>query len=192
MNRKTSGAPAPNQTPEPRGTPASGPPRAWIAERFEELEAPLLAYVARKLRLGNKLDVARDIVQEAFVKLCQQPWPKIEPHAQAWLYRTCRNRAIDLTRREGRMSTMHSAADVSTLDNRHGPSPGVDARQAEQLAKVQNQLECLPERQQELLRLRLQDGLSYKQIATVTGLSPSNVGYLLHQAVTSLRKKLQA
>ncbi len=90
------------------------------------------------------------------------------------------------------MSTMHSPADVSTLGDPKLEASDANARHAEQLAEVQGCLSRLPERQQELLRLRLQDGLSYKQIAEVTGLSQTNVGYLLHQAVSSLRKTLTA
>ena len=56
---------------------------------------------------------------------------------------------------------------------------------------LRQQIEQLSEQQQEVLRLRLKDGLSYQQIADVTGLSASNVGYHLHQAVTTLRSKLR-
>ena len=56
---------------------------------------------------------------------------------------------------------------------------------------IRQQIEQLSDQQQEVLRLRLKDGLSYQQIADVTGLSASNVGYHLHQAVTTLRAKLR-
>ena len=48
----------------------------------------------------------------------------------------------------------------------------------------------LSPRQQEVLRLRLQAGLSYREIAEVTGLTIGNVGFHLHQAVRNLRDAL--
>jgi RNA polymerase sigma factor (sigma-70 family) len=163
----------------------SRPPSDWIAQVFARLEWPLVTYVRR--RVGGDLGTAQDVVQESFVKLCQQPWPDIEDHATAWLYRTCRNRAIDISRREGRMSAIQSGQDVTTLDDRAGHRPDERASQGEQIDRMKSHIDDLPDRQQEILRLRLQDGLSYQQIADVTGLTRTNVGYLLHQAISALR-----
>ena len=49
-------------------------------------------------------------------------------------------------------------------------------------------VKSLPERQQEVVRLKFQSGLSYKDISAVTNLSVSNVGLLLHKAVRAIRK----
>ena len=163
-------------------------PRQWVAETFEELEPLLLAYVSRRVR---NPETAQDVVQEAFVKLCQQPWPEIGEHTKAWLYKTCRNRVIDIARREGRMHAVQTDADVSTLYDRKSRPAEDGATRDEQIDQVREQINELHQRQQEILRLRLQEGLSYKQIAEVTGLTATNVGYLLHQAVSGLRGKLQ-
>lgn len=165
------------------------PPTEWVAQVFAQLESPLVAYVRR--RTGGDVEAARDVVQEAFVKLCQQSWPDIEEHATAWLYRTCRNRAIDITRREGRMNAIQSGTNVSSLHDRSERQPDEQASRGEQIDRMRSQIDRLPERQQEILRLRLHDGLSYKQIAQVTGLTATNVGYLLHQAISSLRLRMQ-
>lgn len=169
--------------------PSDGrPPTQWVGELFAQLESPLIAYVQR--RIGNS-ETAQDIVQEAFVRLCQQDWPQIESYATAWLYQTCRNRAIDILRREGRMSAIHTGTDVSKLHDQSGSEPEKHASDCEQISIMKTQIENLPEQQQEVLRLRLHDGLSYKQIAQVTGLTATNVGYLLHKAVSSLRIRMQ-
>ena len=166
------------------------PPAQWVAEVFARLEVPLVAYVRKQL-WGN-LEAARDIVQDVFVKLCQQAWPEIEPHATAWLYRTCRNRAIDLSRREGRMSAIHTGTDIANLQDRAGHGPDHRAEEGEQLEQLRAGVGQLSEQQQEVLRLRLHDGLSYRQIAEVTGLTITNVGYHLHQAISQLRARLAA
>ena len=166
------------------------PPAYWVAEVFARLEVPLVAYVRRQL--WGDLEAARDIVQDAFVKLCQQAWPGIEPHATAWLYQTCRNRAIDLTRREGRMNAIHTGTDVASLQDRAGHGPDHRAEEGEQLDQLRAGVGQLTEQQQEVLRLRLHDGLSYRQIAEVMGLTTTNVGYHLHQAISQLRTTLEA
>ncbi|GAB5403546.1 MAG: sigma-70 family RNA polymerase sigma factor [Aureliella sp.] len=163
------------------------PPKSWIAGVFAERQVALLAYTTA--RLNGRRDDARDVVQEAFVKLCQQSWPEIEDHATAWLYRTCRNRAIDIVRREKRMSTAKFQSDISDVPDVASP-PDESTSRDEQLDHVRAQVGQLSPKQQEVLRLRLQDGLSYKQIADVTGLTVSNVGFQLHDAISRLRQVL--
>ena len=48
----------------------------------------------------------------------------------------------------------------------------------------------LSDNQQEVVRLKFQENLSYREIADVTGLSVSNVGFLLHTAVMKLRERM--
>lgn len=168
-------------------TSTQSPPKAWVAEVFARLEVPLVGYVRR--RLHGDLEGARDVVQEAFLKLCQEAWPEIESHATAWLYRICRNRAIDLSRREGRMSAVHMNFDVANIRD-HGELPDANTEQGEQLSQLRAEVILLTVQQQEILRLRLHDSLSYRQISEVTGLTVTNVGYHLHQAISQLRNRV--
>lgn len=179
--------------PETNGQPVSDdsrPPRAWLTQIFMRLEAPLVGYTRRHLR--GDVETAREVVQETFVKLCCQAWPEIETHATAWLYRTCRNHAIDLSRREERMSTVHSSTEIHLVQDRSAKSPEQLTSDSEQYDRVRALVERLPDRQQEILRLRMQNDLSYKEIAEVTGLTVTNVGYHIHQAVASLRIAMEA
>jgi RNA polymerase sigma-70 factor, ECF subfamily len=177
-----------NTESDPGQSEKQRPPRDWVAEVFARLEIPLVAYVTK--HLCGDYEAARDVVQETFVKLCQQAWPDIEAHSTAWMYRTCRNRAIDLNRREGLMSKTISGSDVAVLPDHHQSEPEAIAEQGEQIERVRSQLQRLSDQQQEILRLRLHDNLSYKQIAEVTGLTVTNVGYHLHQAIACLRAKV--
>ncbi len=62
--------------------------------------------------------------------------------------------------------------------------------EAEDRDQLYDLVEQLTNRQQEVLRLRLQAGLSYREIAEVTGLTIGNVGFHLHTAVRNLRDSL--
>ncbi len=163
------------------------PPAQWVEQIVAKWEVPLVAYT--RSRLAGDWESARDVVQEAFAKLCRQLWPDIESKATAWLYKTCRNHAIDITRREGRIHMIHVGNHATTLDDRGTASPIERLELGEQLEQLRLHIEHLPDQQQEILRLRLQDGLSYKQIADVTGLTVTNVGYHLHAAIVSLRSQ---
>jgi RNA polymerase sigma-70 factor (ECF subfamily) len=48
----------------------------------------------------------------------------------------------------------------------------------------------LPVNQREVVRLKFQNQLSYEEIAAVTSLSVSNVGFLLHTALKTLRLRM--
>ena len=170
---------------------SSCPPSVWVEEQYARLQPSLLRYVTRQLR--GQHETACDVVQEAFAKLCQQPWPDIQTHSRAWLYRVCRNRAIDLLRAEGKMSqTIESQAQMETLSDTQAMSPHQQLDQAEQLELVRLQIGKLSHNQQEVLRLRLQENLSYREIAEVTGLSVSNVGFQLHEALCNLKNLCRA
>ncbi len=83
-----------------------------------------------------------------------------------------------------------SDADVSTLADKLGVSPSEELDRRESLAQLNVELGKLSPQQQEILRLRLHAGLSYKQIAEVMELTVTNVGYHLHQAIVTLRQRL--
>ena len=79
--------------------PASSHLQQSVMEAVDRYEMPLLRY-ARRL-LGD-LDLARDAVQHAFVQLCSESSNRLEERIAPWLFRVCRNRALDHLRRGGR------------------------------------------------------------------------------------------
>jgi len=143
-------------------------------------ERPLMRYATRLL---GDVESARDVVQDSFLKLCSQSSEQLDGHLKAWLFTVCRNRSFDLLRRkDGRMETLqeHEAA-IETVDT---------VAEQEESGRVRDQIRTLPDRQQEVLRLKFQEGLSYREIAAITDASVSNVGFLLHTALKTLRGRL--
>ena len=69
---------------------------------------------------------------------------------------------------------------------------GVDSglRQKETAGEIFRMLDSLPKNQREAVYLKFQCDLSYKEISEITKLSVSNVGFLIHTALKSLRKQL--
>jgi RNA polymerase sigma-70 factor (ECF subfamily) len=147
-------------------------------------EGPLLRYASRLL---GDVDRARDVVQDTFLRLCREDPARLDGHLAQWLFTVCRNRAIDVRRQESHVEPL----DERSLEARPSVAPGparvLEAR--EDLAAVLRTLATLPPSQQEVLRLKLQAGLSYQEIASVTGLTVNHVGVLLHNALKAIREK---
>jgi RNA polymerase sigma factor (sigma-70 family) len=122
-----------------------------------------------------------------------QPSPRGEgvsrpDNVQAWLYTVCRRRALDIVRKETRMKTLDNGQ--AAVCECPLPIQPAALEQQETENHLLRLLGDLPANQQEVVRLKFQDGLSYRDIAEVTGRSSSNVGYLLHMAVKRLREQL--
>ena len=165
-------------------------PRAQIHEEAGFLErtfaaqhAPLLRYATRML--DGDVDRARDVVQDTFVKLMAQPPAAVDGHAAEWLFTVCRHRALDVLRKESRMKRFAEGQveRVTAAD----PRPGHLLEHTETYAAILRLIEQLPPNQQEVVRLKFQNGFSYKEISRITELSVTNVGFLIHTAVARLR-----
>jgi RNA polymerase sigma-70 factor (ECF subfamily) len=154
----------------------------FLERTFAEQRAPLTRYAARLLGDPER---ARDVVQDTFVKLLAQPAEAINGHAVEWLFTVCRNRAMDVLRKENRMKRFEEGEveRVTTAE----PRPGRALEEAETQAAVLRLIDRLPANQQEVVRLKFQNGFSYKEISRITALSVSNVGFLIHTAVTRMR-----
>ena len=146
-------------------------------ERYQER---LTTYAFHILRDEER---ARDVVQDTYLELCSQDRSAMIGRLQAWLYTVCRNRALDVLRKEKRMPLAEAAPHMTRDD-----APPVEHR--DELMSVLAQLDRLPPNQQEVVRLKFQQGLSYREIAEIAGLSVSNVGFLIHSAVKALRSRL--
>lgn len=157
----------------------------WIHAAVDLYEGPLLGYATR---LTGSVEAARDVVQETFLRLCRSEPTEVQPHLAQWLYTVCRNRALELARKETRMKTLTEDRARETTREIAGPTVLVEGR--ETLSKVLQLLDTLPQKQQEVVRLKFQNGLSYREISAVTELSVTNVGYLLHTALQKLREQM--
>lgn len=166
--------------------------RAWFREVVERYEGPLTIYAAR---FAGDVDRGRDIVQDAFLRLWEADREAVEGHVGPWLYRVCRNRAIDVRRKEGRMTHLEPEAVAQSVGSDH-QSPSLDGSATPDEAPpgdaVTTAIGKLPPRQQEAVRLKFQGGLSYREIADVMETSVNNVGVLLHHAIKGLRASLAA
>ena len=69
---------------------------------------------------------------------------------------------------------------------------GVDSglKQKETAGEIFRMLDSLPKNQREVVYLKFQCDLSYKEISEITKLSVGNVGFLMHTALKTIRKQI--
>jgi len=163
-----------------------------IEELFAALESPLLGYA---LRYTGGFALAEDVVQEAFMKLHAQ-FEQVEKPRQ-WLYRTVHNLALNHRRASGKTVSLNqsqssenenAAAAADTADPALLPDEQII--RLEGIGLVRLSLATLDDRSRELIRLKFNEELSYKEIGQRTGLKAGNVGYILHHALKTVAEEL--
>jgi RNA polymerase sigma-70 factor (ECF subfamily) len=159
--------------------------RDWIRTVLDRFEGQLTRYAQR---ITGNLDTAREVVQETFLRLCRENPERLDGHLAEWLFTVCRNRAIDVKRKEDRMATL------SPEQLGHSPAnelaPPQDVQQRDEAGHILRLLEELPDNQREVIQLKFQSELTYREISSVTGLSVSNVGFLIHRGLKTIRQQL--
>lgn len=152
----------------------------FIGDAVARYERPLMAYA---LRMLGDIDSARDVVQDTFLRLWQADVAALDGRLAPWLFTVCRHRAVDTIRRRRRSAPMVEDPGMPI-------EPPRGEERAERCRELRGRLACLSARQQEVLRLRFQGGLSYREIADVMDLTVTHVGVIIHKAVRELREQM--
>ncbi len=157
----------------------------FVADALAKYEAPLVGYATGIVRDHER---ARDVVQDTFIRLYQQDIEKVRKGLKTWLYTVCRNRALDVLRKEGRAVVTDEEGFARW--EAEGLSPRAMTDLEERIRQVTNCLDKLSANQREVIRLKFQQGMSYKEISKVTGLTSGNVGFLIHTGLKRMRSLL--
>ena len=152
-----------------------------VLQRFE---VPLLQYAAR---ITGDRERARDVVQETFIKFQRNGALSRDDEPATWLFTVCRNGALNICRKEKRM--MYLDEEVIESQENKQPMPYERMEEQEAAGFLTRIVATLPPRQQEVLQLKFQNGLSYQQIADITKTTANCVGVLIHTALKTLRQR---
>jgi RNA polymerase sigma factor (sigma-70 family) len=185
-----SGEKAPSDTHSATAAPpvsAAAPDARWIRAAMDQFESLLVQYAARLL-MGD-VERARDVVQDTFLKLWTADRATVNGHLGQWLYRVCRNRALDVRRKEVRMTRLQ-AEQVESRETAGRANPEARKVVEESSVSVLVMLDALPEQQQEAVRLKFQGGLSYREISNVMDITVNHVGVLIHNGLKAIRERL--
>jgi RNA polymerase sigma-70 factor (ECF subfamily) len=141
------------------------------------------------LRITLNPAEAEDVVQDTMLKIWnrREQWDEIES-IEAFSLTICRNLALDKTKKAG--------AQVGQLDESHDPpdhsyasNPEEQAMQRDRVDLVRRLIGQLPEKQRSCMQLRDIEGKSYKEIATVIGITEQQVKINIFRARQTIRQK---
>ncbi len=157
-----------------------------FSELFEAMHVVLLRYA---WRFTAEQEAARDIVQDAFLKLWQIR-ADIDPQRslKALLYTMVRNLALNHKR-----AALHTSG-VFPEHDLHDRAPAADLLvEASMLGdRLRLYIEQMPERRREAFMLSRFEGLSHEEIAQVMNLTPRTVNTHIVLALKDLRNRLGA
>ncbi len=145
------------------------------------------------LRMVHSQDDADDLTQDTFVRAHRGLKTfKEEFDFHPWLYRIAVNQAINFINRRKRQAAA-DIDEVPELDMKIGPepeSPLQSASRGELLERLERALDRLPEDQKTVFLLRVQEGLSYEEIAKSMDTPKGTVMSRLARARMALRKHM--
>lgn len=153
---------------------------------------PKIVYFALKYLKND--EEARDVAQSTF----QAYWEnidKVEGEPLQYLFAIAKNKCLNVLRKQKYMERHKDAVaseaarqrlDIYSITDSH-----LEELFTEDMANlVDRSMASLPEKSREAFRLSREKGLTYKEIATLQGVSVKNIEYRISCVLRTLRKKL--
>lgn len=156
--------------------------RQVVLDAAGRMQGKLIRYTSRFF--GGDEDSARDIVQHAFLQLCRTDASKRPQKIDHWLYRVCRNRAIDTQRGRKRQQTGSQQTVSMQVDACRTTFEQLSEQELSHL--VRQRLALLPDSQGEAIDL-WSFGMKYAAIALIMDRPESSVRVLVHRGLAKLR-----
>jgi len=155
-----------------------------VMELFDDFRNPLLRY---SLSLGLSIHDAEEVIQEAFLALFRHlHLDRSRKNLRGWLFRVTHNLALK-QRLANQTSLRRMGGDVSAAEQRQDPAPDPEEQlsASQRRNRLQAVVQALPDNDQHCLRLRA-EGLRYREIATVLGMSLGAVSVSLTRSLARL------
>lgn len=144
------------------------------------------------LRITLSREEAEDIVQDTLIKVWNRrdSWDTIES-IEAFSLTICRNMSLDRLRLHDNGNSSLDDAEgtrvAASLDTASNPYERTVQR--EKVAIVKTLIDSLPEKQRSCMQLRDIEGKTYKEIATILGITEEQVKVNIFRARQTIRQK---
>ncbi len=154
-------------------------------ERISPVQHRLFRFA---LQMTGHRDQAEDVIQEVCIRLWNRRGQLHEiENIEAWCMTITRNLCLDLLKsRHRKLSEL--PADPDWADS--GPEPHRQAELNEDMELIRICLQSLPEKQHVAIHLREVEGMSYQEIANMTGETLTQVKTLIHRGRKAIRDSL--
>jgi RNA polymerase sigma-70 factor (ECF subfamily) len=141
--------------------------------------------------LRNEED-ARDVVQEAYLRAFKSFSGFHGSNGRAWLLTIVRNTSYTLLKKNHAVDLTTPFDEEIHVSGDESRSPATILERSEDAKLMSEAMDQLPAEFREILTLRHQEGLSYKEIADITQVPPGTVMSRLARARAKLRECLAA
>ena len=160
---------------------------------FEEAMLPHLdaAHNLARWLLRNEQD-ARDVVQEAYLRAFRSFGGFRGTNGRAWLLTIVRNTSYTLLKKNHAVDLTTTFDEEIHATGHESVSPATVLERSEDAQLISEAMDELPAEFREILTLRHQEGLSYKEIADIAQIPPGTVMSRLARARAKLKECLAA
>src|SRR5437762_8144015 len=158
---------------------------------FEAMMLPHLdaAHNLARWLLRNEQD-AQDVVQEAYLRAFKSFGGFYGSNGRAWLLTIVRNTSYTLLKKNQAVDLTTPFDEELHASGQESVSPETILERSEDAALIRQAMDELPAEFREILTLRHQEGLSYKEIADVAQIPPGTVMSRLARARGKLKECL--
>ncbi len=155
----------------------------WIYNTY----APVMFSYGKSL--GFERSILKDAIQDIFFKiLCDRKLLVGVKNLKFYLFRTLRNRLINLNRRTNVPSNVTSKEESSPFIKVTILDQLIEEEERDALKnRIENLLNCLTERQREAISLRFIHELEYDEIASILTMTSPAVRNLIARAIKRMR-----
>ena len=161
-------------------TAAAGDRRA-LRGIYEATSDRVFRLMVRMVGVQDADDLTQQVYMRAFSKLSQFSG---DSKFETWLYRLATNEALQHLRREKHRRTSELVVEPTTRQND-------SIEQDERAQLVRQALAALDPELRAIFMLKVENGLSYQEIAATLGIPEGTVGSRLNRARRELRKVLE-
>lgn len=164
-----------NQANAETASPGEESRHLWVERLFREHNASLVKFLRTRLRSNEE---AREVAQEAYVRLLQLDQPQAVSYFRAFLFKTAGNIAIDRLRKDARdrNRTVFPFFEVET------PSTEKSESQRETIRRVSESLDDLPPKCRKAFLLSRIYGMTTREVASQMHMTTRMIRNYLVQA----------
>lgn len=146
------------------------------------------------IRMAGDRALAEDLFQETWVRVVREAGRyRAEQKFSRWLFTIANRLAIDEMRRRKRWKTVSVDDEETTVElSANGPSASVETERRHTLSRIEAALATMQPSLRQVFLLREHSGVSFKEIAAMTGAPLGTVLWRMSAALKHLRKELEA
>ncbi|RYY38055.1 MAG: RNA polymerase sigma-70 factor [Sphingobacteriaceae bacterium] len=155
---------------------------AFYARHFQ-------TYTLLSFQYVKNLDVAEDIVQDVFIKYWEAPFIIDNPQAvKSYFGKIVINRSLNYLKREKNIQRHHNQISQEVTEQ----DVYAKLHEAELKVILYKEIDLLPQQCKKVFKMNRFEGLKYREIAEILGISEKTVENHISNALKLLRKRLYA